>query len=229
VYRVIIVEDDPMVAAIDKQYVEMDPAFRVVQICKNGQEGLDYLARNEVDLIILDYYTPRLTGEEFVDQLRNMGKTTAIIMVTSANDTTTIQNLLARGVLDYLVKPFQYARFHQALARFHQAERMLDREKGSLDQQDIDQLLRGRSPAGPAQGVELEKGMNLGTLDLVRQFFASHPGEPFTSEQVSEQVGLSRITVRRYVNFMADKGEIVSSINYQTGGRPAIRYFTTER
>ena len=41
---------------------------------------------------------------------------------------------------------------------------------------------------------------------------------------MAEHVGLSRITVRRYVNYMVDQGEITSSIDYQTGGRPSIRY-----
>ena len=44
-----------------------------------------------------------------------MGKTPAIIMVTSANDTDIVRSLLSRGVLDYLVKPFEYARFRTAL------------------------------------------------------------------------------------------------------------------
>ena len=51
-----------------------------------------------------------------------------------------------------------------------------------------------------------------------------NPEHFFTSEQIAEHVGLSRITVRRYVNYMVDQGEITSSIDYQTGGRPSIRY-----
>ena len=96
-YRVMIVEDDPMVASIDKQYVEMDRAFRVVRVCKDGREGLEYLERNAVDLVILDYYTPAMTGMEFVDRLHAAGHSPAVIMVTSANDTQIVQGLLARG------------------------------------------------------------------------------------------------------------------------------------
>lgn len=224
-YQVIIVEDDPMVASIDQQYVEMDSAFHVARICKNGAEGLEYLAGNPVDLVILDYYTPSMTGMEFVDRLHIMGKTPAVIMVTSANDTCIIKGLLSRGVLDYLVKPFQYDRFQQALNRFLQSKLLLEQGSGSMDQNSIDQLFQrqGTQAAAPAAPT-LAKGLNLGTLDRIRRFFADHPGSLFTSEQISEQLGLSRITIRRYVNFMADENEITSSIDYQTGGRPAIRY-----
>lgn len=223
-YQVIIVEDDPMVAAIDRQFVEMNSAFRVEKICKNGGEGLDYLAEHDVDLVILDYYTPSMTGLEFVDRLHAAGKTPAIIMVTSANDTCIVRQLIARGVLDYLVKPFQYNRFHQALERFLQSRQLLEQREENLDQHSIDQLL-GSTPPSPA--APLAKGLNTATLERVREFFAQHPGQLFTSEQVSEQLGLSRITIRRYVAFMAEEGEITSTIDYQTGGRPAIRYSRT--
>ena len=223
-YRVIIVEDDPMVASIDQQYVEMNSVFRVVRICKNGADGLEYLAHHQVDLVILDYYTPSMTGMEFVDRLHAMGKTPAIIMVTSANDSCIVRSLLSRGVLDYLVKPFQYSRFHQALDRFLQSKQLLDQGTDSMDQHSIDQLFCGHSPLVSSVPAPLAKGLNSGTLDLVRQFFRSHPGQLYTCEQVSEQLGLSRITIRRYVSYMADEGEIASSIDYQTGGRPAVRY-----
>lgn len=223
-YRVIIIEDDPMVADIDRQYVEMDNAFRVVKVCKNGSEGLEYLKTNKVDLIILDYYTPAMNGTEFVDKLHAMGKAPAIIMVTSANDTCIVQGLLARGVLDYLVKPFQYSRFHQALERFVKSKQLLVNDAESLDQGSIDRLFQRNPTSHATNAFQLAKGLNAGTLERVRRFFAKHPNEFFTSEQVSEHLGLSRITIRRYVGFMADENEITSSIDYQTGGRPAVRY-----
>ena len=86
-YQVIIIEDDPMVAAIDKQYVEADSQFRVVRTFKSGGEALAHLPELKADLIILDYYTPGMNGTEFVDQLHTLGESPFIIAVTSANDT----------------------------------------------------------------------------------------------------------------------------------------------
>ena len=218
-YQVMIVEDDPMVAAIDRQYVEMNPAFQVVKVCKHGGEGAAYLEKASVDLIILDYYTPNMTGLQFVDRIRAMGSSADIIMVTSVNDTHIIRELLARGVLDYLVKPFQSRRFAQALERFLQIRRAIEGEGDYMDQAAIDKLL-GQGESVPT----LAKGLNPSTLELIRVFFTRHPGKLFTGEQIAAEVGLSRITVRRYVNFMVDGGEITASIDYQTGGRPSIRY-----
>lgn len=117
-YHVMIIEDDPMVASINRQYVEATPSFQTDRVFKSGTEALEYLKDHTTDLIILDYYTPLMNGDVFIDRLHAMGKTPAIIMVTSANDTDIVRSLLSRGVLDYLVKPFEYARFRTALERF---------------------------------------------------------------------------------------------------------------
>ena len=57
-YRTIIIEDDSMVAAIDRQYVESDRRFQVQKTFKSGGDALEFLKDQETDLIILDYYTP---------------------------------------------------------------------------------------------------------------------------------------------------------------------------
>ena len=139
-YRVIIVEDDPMVAAIDRRYVETNPQFEVLGTFKDGTEALKFLENQEADLIILDYYTPAMTGQEFMDELHGRGMAPAVIAVTSANDAEIVRGMLSRGVMDYLVKPFEFARFQQALDRFLQMNQV-SREQTTLDQNTVDRLL----------------------------------------------------------------------------------------
>ena len=59
---------------------------------------------------------------------------------------------------------------------------------------------------------------------MIQEFLSRSQGQSLTSEEIAEQVHLSRITIRRYVNYMVETGELVSSIDYRTGGRPSIRY-----
>ena len=54
-YQVIIIEDDPMVAAIDRQYVETDSRFQVAHVLKSGGEALGVLEHCRPDLICLLY------------------------------------------------------------------------------------------------------------------------------------------------------------------------------
>lgn len=222
-YHVIIIEDDPMVASINKQYVEVTSPFQVDRVFKSGGDALEYLKTHTADLIILDYYTPLMNGAEFIDKLHGMGKSPSIIMVTSANDTDIVQSLLSRGVMDYLVKPFEYSRFKLALERFHEKQTYLSKAHENLSQHAIDQLFSRGENNGDA-APQLSKGLNEATLKLIRSFLAEHPDDYFTSEQVAEQIHLSRITIRRYMNYLVDTHEILSLIDYKTGGRPSIKY-----
>lgn len=222
-YHVIIIEDDPMVAAINRQYVEENPVFSVDQIFKDGTDALEYLKNHNADLVILDYYTPFLNGSQFLDRLHGMGMAPSVIMVTSANDAEIVRSLLSRGVLDYLVKPFVRQRFQTALGRFLDTRRVFEKNRQTMDQDTLDHLFGSRDPGTDSSG-QITKGLNPSTLTMIRQFLEQHPGSLHTSEQIAEQTGLSRITIRRYMNYMVDTGDLFSVIDYKTGGRPSIKY-----
>ena len=61
-------------------------------------------------------------------------------------------------------------------------------------------------------------------METVKSFLEQSPDTDFTSEEIADKVGLSRVTVRRYVNFLLEKGVIVGNMNYEAGGRPCMLY-----
>lgn len=46
----------------------------------------------------------------------------------------------------------------------------------------------------------------------------------FTGEDIAAKVGLTGVTVRRYMNYLAESGKVVGEMNYETGGRPCMKY-----
>lgn len=224
-YQVIIIEDDPMVAAINRKYVEDTPGFTVKSVFQNGAQALEYLKNNDVSLIILDYYTPMMSGMAFVDMLHGMGKAPAIIMVTSASDVQIVKSMFSRGVLDYLVKPFEYDRFNAALERFRQTMSRWQDACVSLKQEEIDSMITPEGAGDEKRIIQaLSKGLNETTMRMIQVFLSGNSTKYFTSEEIASRVNLSRITVRRYMNYMLETNQVVSTIDYQTGGRPSIKY-----
>ncbi len=225
-YQVMIVEDDPMVAAINKKYTETVPGFRVAGIFRNGAEGLEYLRENHVDLVILDYYMPEMNGDVFMDRIREEGIQVSVIMVTSANSADTVRSLLLKGVRDYLIKPFELERFQAALERFRSNKELLTGAGSGMDQSELDRLFAGNAGSSVERNksLELPKGLNEKTLQMVRSRMKENTGKKMTSEEIALMVGLSRITVRRYLGYLQDSGELTSEIDYRTGGRPGILY-----
>lgn len=221
-YKVLVVEDDPMVRMINEQYVRMNKDFCIATSVKNGQEALDYIKENKVDLVILDVFMPFMNGVEFLKKLREQKLKTEVIMVTAANDTTTLEETMHLGVIDYLVKPFALERFQVALEKFTAKMNAIN---GSdvLDQNLIDSII---SNSPQKKSKEYPKGIQEKTLERIKTCF-ENKNDWHSVELIAEELGISIVTVRHYVNYLVKEGFLQESINYETGGRPSSLYKKT--
>lgn len=218
-YQVIIVEDDEEMLRMNKAYVERDSRFNVRRVFRNGKEAYAYLLDNSVDLVISDINMPYLTGLEMLSALRGKGIRTDVIMVTAANDGKTLATLMDQGITDYLVKPYTAQRFQQALDAFCMHREALD-NLDDFSQEELDKYLF----IPHESQAEMPKGMQKGTLDNIRAFLKGAPEREYTSGDISREVGLSVVTVRRYMKYLTENGEVESLIKYDTGGRPSTCY-----
>ncbi|MBQ7753544.1 MAG: response regulator [Treponema sp.] len=218
-YKVLIVDDDPMVAMINEQYVCKNKQFKVVGSCRNGQDALNFLEKNPADLVIMDVYMPDMDGLETLKNIRQKKIQTEVIMVTAANDVATLEDTMHLGVIDFLIKPFAYERFQIALEKFI-SNRNAFRDSPVLNQSSVDSIITN---AKKVSSKEYPKGIQEKTLGLIRDYFEKNSGW-LSGEVIAENVGLSSVTIRRYMNFLVGSGEVEESINYETGGRPSMLY-----
>lgn len=218
-YKVLVVEDDPMVRMINEQYVRMNKDFCIASSVKNGQEALDYIKENKVDLVILDVFMPFMNGVEFLKKLREQKLKTEVIMVTAANDTATLEETMHLGVIDYLVKPFALERFQVALEKFTAKMNAINCSD-VLDQNLIDSII---SNSPQKKSKEYPKGIQEKTLERIKTCF-ENKNDWHSVELIAEKLGISIVTVRHYVNYLVKEGFLQESINYETGGRPSMLY-----
>ena len=219
-YQVVIIEDNPMVAAIDQTYVEQNRELTVAAVFSDAESALDYFLTHTADLVILDYYLPGMDGQGFMSRFRAAGHTADVIMVTAASDAENVTKLSAFGLLDYLVKPFQYPRFQMAVERFLERRSLLC-GSGAQAQSTLDRVFLSQQGS---EFLPVEKGIQPATLDRIRVFLRQQQGRPLSIEAISESVGLSRVTVRRYMNRLLALHEVNDSVDYSTGGRPSTIY-----
>ena len=224
-YQVVIVEDDPMVAMLNRRYTEKDPRFQVCRECPDGRAALEYLRSHPADLVILDMYMPQMDGMDVLRQLRAAGVSTDVIMITAASDTVTVEAAMRLGVVDYLVKPFEYERFCQALDAFDRRRQAIRAQ--SVNQQQLDELLHRGAAVVPAEDKPeekpLPKGLQPKTLEAVCTCLRENP-QGLTCEQLAMKTGFSAVTARHYVHYLAESGQADSRVDYSTGGRPSVIY-----
>lgn len=219
IYKVLIVDDDPMVAMINGQYVQKNKDFLVCGTCRNGQEAISFLENNKVDLVILDVYMPLMDGVETLKQIREKKFDVEVIMVTAANDTTTLENTMHLGVIDYLIKPFAFERFQVALEKFETKINAI-KNASVLDQSCVDSII------GSTRKIvhkDYPKGIQEKTLQKIQNYLESKQSW-VNGDSISESVGLSSVTIRHYMTYLVQNGMVKESINYETGGRPSVLY-----
>ncbi|SXD53155.1 response regulator [Klebsiella quasipneumoniae] len=115
-FNVLIVDDDPMVAELNRLFISQVADFHccgVAATIADANAMLSHLA--PIDLLLLDVYMQQESGLDLLPALRADGRNIDVIMMTSAADALTVQTALRYGVVDYLIKPFQFPRFEEAL------------------------------------------------------------------------------------------------------------------
>ena len=216
--RVLIIEDDPMVAMIHKEYFKKKELTNNLNHVTSLEAAKDYLKKNNVDLIVLDNYLTDGQGVEFLPELKGY----PIIMITAANDVQTVEAALSNGVVDYLVKPYTYERFSQAIDKVQDYVNLLSKEK--INQDLIDDYLN----SGRVEEEEdsLPKGLSRITLKKVIEAIQQQ-NTGFTTQQIADILDISRITIRKYLNHLVNINVLSEDAEYYTSGRP-VSVFTVE-
>jgi response regulator of citrate/malate metabolism len=221
VIRVLVVDDDFMVARIHVGFVERVSGFQVVGVARTAREAEEAVARLRPDLLLLDLYLPDRFGLDLLADLRSRPWHCDAIVITAAREREAVRAAVRLGVADYVLKPFGFADLDARLRRYASQRSLLDRGEVS-DQSDIDRvfLRAGSATAG------LPKGLSAETARLVEDALAGAE-DSLSATQVAEVVGVSRVSARRYLEHFVSLGRVDVRLRYGSTGRPERRYRRT--
>lgn len=218
--RVLVVDDDFMVARIHRGFVERIEGFEVVGSAQTGEEALALVAALQPDLVLLDLYLPDAFGLDVVTRLRGAGETCDVLVITAAKEADAVRGAVRQGVVGYLLKPFTSADLEERL-RAYAAERA--RELGDdLTQEQIDAAFAAQ-PVRRAAVAVLPKGLSTETADAVEAALRQ-AGKTLSATECAEAVGISRVSARRYLEHFAAVGRADVTLRYGSTGRPERRY-----
>ena len=219
-YPVMILEDDSRASYTLESTINQHPAFEVVAIAESCSEVMVQFELYKPSLIFVDIDLPDGNGIDVIRKLRGQSAVSDFVMTTAERDTRVIEETIHLGVLDYLVKPIRMSRVHQALDDYHRFRQQLDRSK-TADQGAIDQLLR-KTKDNPRR--QTPKGIDATTLASMKKVLLDESLGKFSANDIGERINVSRVTARRYLEFLESEGMIRMVMNYNTGGRPRRLY-----
>lgn len=220
--NVLVIEDDPMVAEVNKGLINSVVGFRVIFVAKTGAEGIKAVDNLNPDLTMLDVYLPDINGVDVLKEIRKIGSGTDVILVTAAQDAETIQNVFRYGAVDYIIKPFKFDRLKAALESYVMLRKNFN-SKSSFNQADLDKITQQKGVISSEQSTP--KGLNDITMKQIIMYLAKN-NDRLSAEEVAEGLGLARVTARRYLEYLEETGRVSLELQYGSVGRPIKRYKT---
>ncbi|MGM0175605.1 response regulator [Enterococcus sp. DIV0800] len=215
--NVLIVEDDPMVEFIHRNYLEQAGQFQQIYSTSSITDAKELLKEKPIDLILLDIHLKDGNGLELLAQLRRQQQMLEVILITAANEAPAVKEGLHLGVVDYLVKPFTNQRFQESLGLFFKRKQTL--QQANLPQEQIDQLLKKPADTPSDPSAKLEKGLSPETLERIKNAAASLKRD-FTIQELADASNLSHVSVRKYIQHLEDRQLLTSEVIYTKVGRP---------
>jgi DNA-binding response OmpR family regulator len=177
--RVLVIEDEPKIAAFIKRGLE-ENAY-VVDVAYDGKEGYEWAHTFNYDFIILDLLLPKLDGLKLCQQLREEGNPASILMLTAKDTVDDRVTGLDAGADDYLVKPFA---FRELLARLRALRRRnFDQRKTVLVIGDLKLNLITHQAVRQGKTIDLT-AKEFALLEL----FMHHPNQLLSRTVIAEHV-----------------------------------------
>ena len=223
---VLVVAVDRTAARAEAAHVNRVPGFRTTATVGSAAAGLRRIAKGDVDLVLMDRRLPDADGIELAARLREQGFRGDVLLTVAAEDRAVpAGSTPPPGIAAELARPFGYDIVRDVLLSW-QAER----GPGAGAAQRAERS--SRRARGSRAGLPL--GMRSDTLDAITvvvhqccsQAAAPAGDEPagLSASAVASAVGASRLTVRRYLDYLADAGVLVRSLRGRTAGRPEALY-----
>lgn len=218
--RVLVVEDEPVAAEAHRVYVERLAGFSVAGVVHSGGDALRFCEREPVDLVLLDFYLPDTHGLAVCRSLRAAGVPIDVIAVTSARDLALVKAAVSVGVVQYLLKPFTFATLREKLERYAEFRDASGEVSG---QAEIDRAL---GTLRTTEQPPLPKGMSVQTLEAITDALGG-AADGLSAGAAAAAIGASRVTARRYLEYLADNGMAHREPHYGQVGLPEVWYRLT--
>ncbi|WJQ79167.1 response regulator [Brevibacillus brevis] len=221
--EVLIVEDDMRIIDINKRFVSKIEGFEVIATATNGTDAKELLSCTRPQLVLLDVYLPDMLGTDLVWHIRQHYREVDVIMITAAKEMEMVQEALRGGVYDYIVKPLVFERFRERLESYRKHV-IRTREAVEVDQEVIDQMLTRRLVAPKNRDVLAPKGIDHLTLEKVIEAIRQTGDKGVSAEEIGREIGTSRTTARRYLEYLVLEKKARADLIYGTVGRPERKY-----
>ncbi|HRB83040.1 MAG TPA: two-component system response regulator NarL [Acinetobacter johnsonii] len=188
--RLLLVDDHPLLRRAVAELLSLESDLSVVGQASNGQEALDFLAKNDVDLVILDHKMPILSGMETLKEIKARNFNTKTILFTVSDSGEDVQEALKLGVDGYLLKDIE----------------------PELIITDIRKILRGELVISPSLAPILAQILRTPSIEDISSNLTSRElqviqmiSEGLSNKMIAHKLSITESTVKVHVKHILNK------------------------
>ena len=124
--NIAIADDQALVRGALSALLGLEPDITVVGEAASGTDAVDMCLNNDVDVALFDIEMPGLNGIEATRELRNKGRDTKVLIVTTFGRPGYLQRALAAGAKGFVVKDAPAEELAEAVRKIHRGEQAVD-------------------------------------------------------------------------------------------------------
>ena len=190
--RIAIADDHAIVLDGLRRLFDAEPDMKVVQCCTTGQDAVRAGLRSDVDILVLDYRMPGMTGLEVLAKLANERATCRTILLTAALSDDDAAEALRLGAQGIVMKESAPDTLLECLRRVYRGERWLDAE---MQHRAADHASRKAAAASAIAQV-----LTARETEIVRMITRG-----LRNKAIAEQLSISEGTVKIHLHNIYDK------------------------
>lgn len=218
-FRILVVDDDKHTRMLMQAILEHEKY--TVFLASNGEEALDVMDREHVDLVVLDIMMPKMDGYEFTKTLRENDNNLPILMVSAKHQPADKRKGFLVGTDDYITKPIDDEEMLLRIKALLRRARIINEKKIVISDVVLD--YNAMTVERPGETVELPQKEFLLLYKLL-----SYPGQIFTRIQLMDEIwghdsdtGWETVTVhigrlrKRFENWTEFQIESIRGLGYK--------------
>lgn len=199
-YRVVIADDQQLLAQSLKTIINYQSDLDVVDVCFDGQQAVDSVKRLQPDIAVIDIRMPVMDGLEALRQILQLVPNTRVLMLTTFNETAVVEDAIASGAHGFLLKDADPEELIAAVRTVARGESVLSTGVTSDVLNSWRQMLTRSSRRVPA---EAQQGLSLLTAREAEVFAEVARG--LTNNEIAEALHISETTVKTYIGNLLSK------------------------
>lgn len=197
--KIMIADDQQLIRESLKIILDSDPDFEVVKVVGSGQEVLDALKTESVDIILMDVRMPNMSGVDCTRTVKKEYPNIKVIILTTFDDDEYIYDALKYGASGYLLKGCSLEELSTAIHNVLSGGACFNPNVAGKVAQFFSQMANSHTEVS-FDGEEKEYDFSDTEQKIIAQI-----GHGYSNKEIAQKLGFSEGTIRNYLSVILDK------------------------